>query len=437
MLEKLKSGLRNALETVTRKTLVDKETVEQFLHEVQRTLLMSDVNVDQVDAFSESIRRRAFEKLPTAVSRKEHLVKVIYEELTNIMGRGKTISLKPKRILLVGLFGSGKTTLAGKLARYYQKKGLKPLLIACDTVRPAAHEQLEQIAKKVDVLFYGNKGSKSDKILKKGLQQKADIYIIDSSGRDALDKELAKEIQKLAKIAKPDETILVIPADIGQAAKQQAAEFRKMLNITDVAVTKMDATAKAGGALTACAETGATITFLSTGETPDDLELFEPEKFVSRLLGMPDLESLLQKVQNIELETDPEKLLEGEMNLKDFCEQVGAMKQMGPLSGIMESIGISSKKIPEAMLDAQQEKMDKWKHIINSCTPEEISNPEIIKHQRIARIATGAGVQQSDVRELLSNYRKIQKMMKKLKPGKLKRSGLGGLLKQFGINHQL
>ncbi len=434
MLEKLKTGLRSAIEKITRSTLVDKDAVDNVIRDIQRSLLGSDVNVDQVYELSEAIRQRSFEKLAPGMSRSEHVVKVVYEELTQIMGSERaSVELKPKKILLVGLFGSGKTTAAAKLAKFYRKKGLRVALVCCDTFRPAALEQLQQLAKQIDAPFYGEKGAKDSAAVMKNALRKVhgDVIIVDSSGRDALDKELVAEIKQLNAALKADERILVVPADIGQAARQQAGAFHDALGITDVIVTKLDATAKGGGALTACTSTGAKIKFLSVGETPDDLQIYDPKKFVARLIGFPDLESLLEKARSSIDEKKAEKIIEGDFGIEEFCEQIGAVQKMGPMSQMFEMMGM--KKVPKDMLDVQQEKMHKWKHIISSMTKEEKNDPEILKHSRVVRIAKGAGVAEADVRDLIAAYRKSKKVIKKFSPGKLKRGGLGGLMKQFGV----
>jgi len=438
MLESLSSKLRESIEKITRLAIVDKKDVEELVKEIQRSLLSSDIDVKLVFQLSESIKNRAFEKIPTGISRKEHVVKVVYEELTKILGEKKpTIELKPKKILMVGLFGSGKTSSSAKLARFYQKKGLKTGLICCDTVRPAAFEQLQQLSEKINVPFFGIKNEKnSSKVLTEGLKKmNTDIIIVDSSGRNALDEELIDEIKKINEILKPDEKILVIPADIGQAAKQQAEKFHEALNITDVLVTKMDATAKGGGALTACYQTGAKVKFITVGETPNDLELYDPEKFVARLIGFPDLETLLEKVRSVTDEKKAEKIISGDFTIDDFISQIDDIGKVGSFSQIMDMIGMGKigKRFGEKNLDVQQEKMKKWKHIIKSMSFEERANPEIINSSRIRRIALGSGTTETEVRELFANYNKIKKMMKNLSPGKLKRGGMGGLMRQLGM----
>ncbi|MBI5347423.1 MAG: signal recognition particle protein [Candidatus Aenigmarchaeota archaeon] len=435
MLDKLREGLRGAIEKITRSTLVDKDVVDSAVRDIQRSLLASDVNVEQVYELSERIRKRSMEKIPSGLSRREHVIKVVYEELTDILGKEKpAIELKPKRILMAGLFGSGKTTMTAKLAFFYKNKGLRTAVICCDTFRPAAFEQLQQLSKKVEVAFYGDKAEKdSATILASALKKiNADVIIVDSSGRDALDKELVDEIKNLNKMLVSDERILVIPADIGQAAREQTDAFHDALGITDVIITKMDATAKGGGALTACSLTGAKVTFISTGETPRDLEVYDPKRFVARLIGFPDLETLLEKAKGVVDEKKAEKMIEGDFGIEEFCEQIGAVRNMGPMSQMLEMAGLNTKKLPKDMMSAQEEKMGKWQHIIKSMTPEERKNPELIKHTRIVRIARGSGAHESEVRELLAAYRKSKKVIKKLSPGKLKRGGLGGLLKQFG-----
>ncbi|MCX6819552.1 MAG: signal recognition particle receptor subunit alpha [Candidatus Aenigmarchaeota archaeon] len=436
MLKGLSDKLRESLEKLARLGLVDTSAVEDLVRDIQRSLISADVDVELVFQLSENIRKRSFEKIPAGLSRKEHVIKVVYEELTKILGEKKSeIELKPKKILLVGLFGSGKTTCASKLARFYQKKGLKPAMICCDVVRPAAYEQLEQLAHKIDVPFFGIKAEKdSSKVLKDSMSKaRADVLIVDSSGRSALDKDLIDEIKKLNEILQPDERILVIPADIGQAAREQANAFHAALGITDVIVTKMDATAKGGGALTACYETGAKVKFISVGETPEDLELYDPEKFVARLIGFPDLETLLEKARAVVDEKKAEKLIKGDFDLDDFYSQIESMQKMGPVSQMLDMMGMGKlgAKVPGG-LDVQEAKMKKWKFIIQSMTPEEKANPDIINSSRVARIANGSGCKEPEVRELVANYNKVKKMMKKISPAKLKRGGLGGIFKQFG-----
>lgn len=427
--------LKEAFEKLTHSN-ADKAAVDDVIKDIQRALLSSDVDVKLVAELAENIRRKSFQALPASLTRKEHIIKVVYGELVKIMGEKKSeVQLKPKKILMVGLFGSGKTSTSAKLASFYKKKGMKPVLICCDTVRPAAYEQLQQLAQKIDVPFYGEKNEKDPrKVLKNALHvAKGDIIIVDSSGRNALDDVLKDEIISLNNILNPDEKILVIPADIGQAAKQQASSFHSALEITDVIVTKTDATARGGGALTACNATGAKIKFITVGEAIDDLQQYDPEKFVARLLGMPDLETLLEKAKAAMDEKKAEKMITGDFTLEDFCSQIEGVQKMGSMSQIIEMAGLGKFAKKAGNVDAQSDKMKRWRYIIQSMTFKEKQNPEIINSSRIRRIASGSASKESDVRELLSNYNKTKKMMKNFNPNSLKRGDMSSIMRQLGM----
>jgi len=438
VLESLGSSLKDSLKRLAGRGFVDKEVVEELVRDIQRSLLKSDVNVKLVFELSRRIKERSLKEKPApGLTGREHVINVVYEELVNFLGKEEaSIPLRKTKILLVGLFGSGKTTTAGKLARFYQKKGLKPCLVGCDTTRPAAFEQLQQVGEKIGVPVFGDPSEKdSSKVLKEALKKtgKFDVVIVDSSGRDALNESMIDEIKKLNEILKPEETLLVIPAEIGQQAEKQAHAFKENLNITGVIVTRMDGTAKGGGALSACAVTGAPVKFIGTGEKFDAFERYNPERFVSRLIGFGDLKTLLEKAQEAGLEKRAEKMLKGDFDLNDFYEQIESMKGMGSLSQIMDMIpGLKKAKIPKGMLDLQEEKMKRFKYIIQSMTPEERAKPEIINSPRISRIAKGSGTSEEEVRELLRLFKQSKKAMKMLKGGK--RSGqLQALLKQFGL----
>ena len=249
--------------------------------------------------------------------------------------------------------------------------------------------------------------------------KKYDLVLIDTAGRHNLDKELVKEIKELNSKIHPTETILIMPADIGQAAKKQAQEFKQTLDISGVIITRMDSTAKGGGALTACAETKAGIYFITTGEKINDIEIFNPESFLSRLLGMGDLQTLIEKIKSVTEEGKQEeiqkRLEEGKLTLDDVVEQSKSMSQLGSFEKIKSLIpGLGKAKIPEGMLESQEEKVKKWEHIIKSMTKEEKENPEIFEKEnsRIARVAQGAGVNNSDVRGLLKQYKMLKEMLK-------------------------
>ena len=262
---------------------------------------------------------------------------------------------------------------------------------------------------------------------------KYDVLIIDTAGRDALSRDLIEEIETLSREINPNERLLVISADIGQAAQKQAEQFHKSCNITGVIATKMDGTAKAGGALSACAVTEAPIKFIGVGEKIEDLEIFNPPGFVGRLLGMGDLEALLEKAKEVITEEEAEdlgkKFLKGEFNLIDLYEQMNAMKNMGPLSKVMEMIpGFSQLKLPKEMLQVQEGKLENWRHAMDSMTKEELEDPEIISAQRIDRIAKGSGLTAKDIRELIKQYRQSKKLVKMMK-GK---GDINKLMKKMG-----
>ncbi len=339
------------------------------------------------------------------------------------------------------------TTSTAKLAAYYSKRGFKTAMIGLDVHRPAAADQLEQLGKQTKIQTFTNKNEKNAlKIYNQYKEQlKAyDLIIIDTAGRHSLNKNLITEIKTLNKEIKPDYTILTIQADIGQAAKQQASEFQKACNINGVIITRMDSTAKAGGALTACAETNAPVYFIGTGEKINELETFNPKSFISRLLGLGDLEGLLEKVQSAVDEKSQKKLKKklekGEFNLRDLQSQLKQMKGMGSLSKIAEMIpGLGKAKIPENLLGTQEDKISAWNHAINSMTEQEINHPEILEKQtsRLSRIAKGSGTTTTDIRQLLKQYKLLKEMtqggMSEIDPSQgLNQKQIMKLAKKFG-----
>jgi len=439
VLEKLGSGLKSAIRKITKAGYIDEKTIDELVRDIQRTLLSGDVDVQLVFKFTEKIKKRALnEKPPTGITAREHVVKIVYEELVELVGTVPEIEIKPQKILLIGLFGSGKTTSAGKLANFYQRKGLKPALIGCDIHRPAAMQQIEQIAKQLNIPYHISTEKDAIKIANEGLQkfQNRDVLIFDSSGRDALDSELAEEIKQLEKTIQPDEVLLTLPADIGQAAGPQVSEFNRLVGITGVLLTKLDSTARGGGAITACAITGSPIKFIGVGEKMEALEIFSPERFISRLIGWGDLQSLMEKAKSAVDEKSARKIKDrlesGKFTLSDFYEQLKAMQNMGPLSGVMNMMpGMSGVKLPKGInLDAQEEKMKHWKFAIESLTEEERENPEILNPSRITRISNGSGVPESEIRLLLNQFKKAKKVAKMMSGGR--GNMLSRIMKKFG-----
>jgi signal recognition particle subunit SRP54 len=432
VLEKLGSSLKDTLQKISKAVFVDEKLINELVKDIQRALLQSDVNVKMVFSLTKQIKERLMnEEAPPGLTKKEFLIKIVYEELVRFLGEkesGIEIKKKPTKIMLVGLFGHGKTTTTAKLAKYYQKRGYKVAVMSTDTWRPAAFEQLRQLGAQINVPVFGNPALKDPaKIYKEfeGELDKFDLVIIDTAGRDALSDELIEELNSIHKAVQADEKLLVVGADVGQAAERQAETFHKTCDVTGVVITKLEGTAKGGGALIACSVTGAKVKFIGVGEKIDDIEVYNPERFVGKMLGMGDLEGLLEKAREAITEEDAQdlgkKLLKGDFNLIDLYDQMQAMKKMGPLGKVMEMIpGMGQMKLPKDMLQVQEAKLKKWKFILDSCTKEELEDPE--KHMsagRVDRIAKGAGVNANEVRELLKQYKQSKKMMKSLK-------GMGG-----------
>jgi signal recognition particle subunit SRP54 len=437
MLEKLSEGLKDALRKLTGAGYVDKAVLDELTKDIQKTLLASDVDVKLASELTERIKDRALNEKPSGgMTAKEHVIKIVYDELVKLVGEKSEFNLKPGRIMFVGLFGAGKTTSIGKLAKFYQKKGLRPALVGCDVHRPAAMDQLSQLASQINVQCYAPKDIKDPiEISKAGIEKfkKYDILIFDASGRSSLDKELADELKKLGEYVKPNEVLLTVPADLGQAAGQQAEGFKKLVGITGIFLTKMDSTARGGGAITSCAVTGAPIKFIGTGEKVDAIEVFDPERFISRLIGFGDMQGLLEKAKEADFKPETaEKIIEGKFTMNEFLEQLQSMKKMGSLRSVMGMMPGLPVKIPKEFdMDKQEEKMKKWAIIIQSMTKEERDNPQIIDAPRIKRIAKGSGATEADVRDLIKYYEQAKKMVKMFSGGAMKRGMFSKFAKKF------
>jgi len=425
-LEHLGSSLHDALKKLFRASIVDEAAVKELVRDVQRALLQADVNVKLVLDISKRIEERALkEKVPPGISRREHVIKVVYEELTRFLGEKpvpvKMETGKRKVMMLIGIQGSGKTTAAAKLARYFQKRGLKPALICVDTYRPGAYAQLQQLASRINVSLYGELKSKDPaKIALNGLKQFSDkdVIIIDTAGRHKEEQELIKEMMTLEKNIRPDEVMLVIDGTIGQQAMVQAKAFNEATPIGSILVTKLDGSARGGGALSAVATTGAPIKFISTGEKIEDIEPFIPSRFVGRLLGMGDLETLIDKVREAEVKIPEKKakaILSGKFTLTDMYEQFEAMKGMGPFRKILKMLPGMSYDVPEDMVNMAEDRLEKWRVQIQSMTPEEKNDPKIFNSSRIKRVARGSGTSEKEVKELLKQYSMMRRVLKTLR----------------------
>jgi signal recognition particle subunit SRP54 len=427
VLDNLGSSLRGTLNDLRGKSRLSEEDVQGVVKEIQRSLLQADVDVDLVMELSDSIKSRALEEDPPAgTTARDHVLRIVYEELVGLVGESTELPLEPQTIVLAGLQGSGKTTTAAKMAWWFSKKGLRPAIIQTDTFRPGAYEQARQMAERAEVSFYGDPDEDDPvAIARRGLEEttEADVRIVDTAGRSGLNEELIEELKEIESFVDPDRNLLVLDAAIGQGAKDQAKAFGDAVGIDGVVITKLDGTAKGGGALAAVDQTDSTIAFLGTGETVQDVERFEPDGFISRLLGMGDLKQLAERVERAMEESaeeeddwDPEDLMEGTFTLKDMRKQMRAMNRMGPLDQVMDMIpglgGGIRDQLPDDAMDVTQERMQDFDVVMDSMTEEELENPRSVSAERVRRIARGSGKPEERVRELLEQHKMMERMLK-------------------------
>ncbi len=435
VLEKLGRGLDSAIRKVRRLPKIDKDAINALIQDLQRALLSSDVKVELVFQMTENIKKEAMNTELQKAKRKDFIIKLIHDELIKTLGGTKAPirirSGKKNVVLLVGIQGSGKTTTIGKLAQYYKRKGWKVAALTTDTWRPGAYEQLCQLAEQIDVKCYGNPKEKNAlkiavKETKKAILEGNDLVIVDTAGRHKEEKELMEEMKQLEKVLKPNEVILVIDGTLGQQAYSQAEEFAKATNLGSIIVTKLDGTAKGGGALSACAATHVPIRFIGTGEKIDALEEFDPSSFVGSLLGVPNISALIERVQEAEAMPDPEavkRMMHGKFTLDDLYNQLKSIKKVGKFKQIIGMMGGGN--IPDALKEDAEKNLDKWEVVLNSMTPEEKNSPKIIKKSRKRRIAIGSGTDYSVINKMLDQYNQMKKMMKQFM--KLRQKGKKGM----------
>ncbi|MCW3134725.1 MAG: signal recognition particle protein Srp54 [Methanophagales archaeon] len=423
MLEKLSSSLKGTIWKIARAKRIDKRMLDEIVRDIQRALIQADVKISLVKELSSRIRERSLkEKL--ALNPREHVIKVVYEELINILGRGVEVPLAAQKIMMVGLHGSGKTSSCAKLARYFQKKGLKPAVICADVYRPAASDQLRQLCDKIGVPFYDGANLPDRNVIgivKAGVKEfeKYDVEIIDTAGRHALEEDMIEEIRDIKESIKPDQRFLILDASIGQQASVQAKAFDDAIGITGIIITKMDGTAKGGGALSAVSETNSGVAFIGTGEKIDDFEKFEPDGFISRLLGMGDIKSLIEMAEeSLKPEDVDVDILKGKFTLKDLYKQLEAVKKMGPMKKIMQMLPLGGLgfdiDFDDTMYQVTEDKLKKFKVMMDSMTEEELTEPKVIDGSRLKRIARGSGTTTAEVNELIKYHRMMQKMMKSM-----------------------
>lgn len=433
MLGDLGSSLRDVIKKLAKSGRVDKRTIDEMVRDIQRALLQADVNVKQVMQLSSRIKERSLEERPMAgADPREHVIKIVYEELVKIIGEGADVPLSEQTILMVGLQGSGKTLTTAKLVRFFQRKRLKPGVICADTYRPGAYEQLKQLCERIDAPFYGERnGSNPISIIKKGMKEleKCEIKIVDTAGRHALETDLIEEMKDINELIKPSQKLLVLDASIGQTASEQAKAFNDAIGITGVIITKMDGTAKGGGAMSAVSETNSPIAFIGTGETIEDLERFDPDGFISRLLGMGDIKSLIERAEeSLSIsDIDVESMIRGRFTLKDMYKQLEAVDKLGPLKQVMQMIPFGV-DLSDDVYQVTKDRLARYKVIMDSMTNEELEDPGLVGSSRIKRIAHGSGTSLEEVRGLLKYHKTMQKAMKGLRGG---RFPMQKLMKRF------
>lgn len=455
MFDNLREGLRGALKKIVGASDINEELIDSLCKDVQRALLQSDVNVRLVLSITQNLKERALkEQPPKGLSRKDHIVTILYGELARMLGySGEVIQSidkakederalatsffnpgKKNVVLMLGIQGSGKTTVTAKLARWLTKHGYRVGVVGADTWRPGALTQLKMNCSKINVEVYGEEESKDAvAVARKGLEhfakQNLDVIIIDTAGRHKEEEGLLQEMTEMYKAATPDLVLLVIDGTIGQGAFKQAEAFHKAAPVGGIVLTKLDGTAKGGGALAASAATGAKVMFIGTGERIDDLEQFSPTRFVGRLLGMGDIKALLEMAKGLELQADEDqvkRIAKGKMTIEDFYAQMDSASKMG-FRNIIENLGMSG-MVKEDKVEEMQVKMERWRFIIQSMTKEEKKDPDVINESRRKRIARGCGLSEPDIKEMIKQYNTSKDIIKHNKG----RGGLGDLFRRLG-----
>jgi len=436
MFDSLTERFEGVFATLRGKGRLSESDVDAALREVRLALLEADVNVGVVRSFLSRIRERALAAdVSKSLSPGQQVIKIVHEELVATLGgshSGLASGKAPLTVMLVGLQGSGKTTTAGKLAKHLKGKGKRPLLVAADLQRPAAIDQLETLGSRIGVPVFTDRKSKPAKVAKAALREAArganDVVIIDTAGRLQIDDALMRELGELTRVSEPDEVLLVVDAMTGQDAVNVAQGFVDHTRLTGLILSKLDGDARGGAAISVREVTGAPVKFAGVGEGLDDLEAFHPDRMASRILGMGDVLTLIEKAEAsfdvAEAEKAAQKLAKGDFTLEDFLEQFHQMKSMGPLQDILAMLPGAGSMLKGVEVDDRDVK--RVEAIIYSMTPEERRNPKIMSGSRKRRIAAGSGTRPQDVNNLLRQFGDAQRMMKGLT--KKGMAGMGDLL---------
>ena len=429
MFDSLSNRLNDTFSRLRGKGRLSESDVNDALREVRIALLEADVNVSVVKSMLARVKERALDaEVTKSLTPGQQVIKIVHEELIVTLGDEEVPLARPAApplvILMAGLQGSGKTTTAAKLAKHLKGKGKRPMLVAADLQRPAAIDQLESLGKRIDVPVYVDRKSKAPKLVKAALKEArsegANVVIIDTAGRLQVDKDLMKELAAVRKIANPDEVLLVLDAMTGQEAVNVANGFLEYTELTGLVLTKLDGDARGGAAISAREVTGQPIKFVGIGEGIDELDVFYPERMASRILGMGDVLSLIEKAETIydqqEAEDAAAKMLDASFNLEDFLDQFQQIKKMGPLQQLVGMLPGAGSALRDVEIDDRQ--LARVEAIIRSMTTAERRDPKIINGSRKRRIARGSGTRPQDVNVLLKQFSESQKMMKAFAGGK-------------------
>ena len=433
MFENLSDKLQGIVKKLKGQTRITEKELNEMLREVKLALLEADVNYKVVKEFIASIKEKALgEDVMKSLTPGQQVVKIVRDELTELLGTSESklniSSNPPTIIMLVGLQGSGKTTLCGKLSNYLRKQGKKPLMIACDVYRPAAIKQLETLGKSLNIDVYSEEGNKNvvevaTHGIKKAHSKLCDVVIVDTAGRLQIDEKLMDELKNINEAVKMDEVLLVLDAMIGQDAINVINGFNEQLPLTGVILTKLDGDTRGGVALSARHLTNVPIKFIGTSEKLDGLELFDAERMTSRILGMGDMMGLIEKAEGIMNEEESldsfKKMKKGKYDLEDFLKQFNQMKKLGPIENIIKMLP-GAKKMGLTDIHIDPKDMARLEAIVLSMTPEERRNPDIIKASRKERIAKGCGQNVQAVNKLLTQFEQSKKMMKMMSNGNMK-----------------
>ncbi len=430
MFDALSDKLQAVLSGLRSRGRLDEETISKALREIRLALLEADVNLDVVKEFTTHVRERALgQDVLGSLTPGQQVVKIVHEELTRIMGGGDSrlafAGRPPTVILLLGLQGSGKTTAAAKLALMLRKEGRSPSLVAADLQRPAAVTQLEQLGRQIQIPVWSSGDGDAVRAAREGVEsagsQGRDVVIVDTAGRHQVDEDLMEELKRIAEAIRPTNVLLVLDSMTGQQAVSVAQAFLERVPFDGVVLTKLDGDARGGAALSVKAVTGKPVKLASIGENLDQLEVFHPDRMASRILGMGDVLTLIEKAEAAADEEDREametRLRQGELTFEDFLASYRMMKKMGPLKGILSMVPGLGKELKGVEVDENE--LARVEAIILSMTPAERLSPETIDGSRRRRIAQGSGTSVQQVNQLLNARKQMQKMMKQLGKGKM------------------